>query len=57
METQCCSQCTFSGLDFIEHPCNSCRYDPTTGTMSNFREVRCYEIPSDTPDLSELLES
>ena len=57
LEAQCCSQCTHSVLDFDEHPCNICRYDSTTMTLSHFKKVRCYEIPSDTPDLSELLES
>ena len=41
---QSCHLCTFGHLDFIEHPCNVCEYDETTGENSQFRPVKTYEI-------------
>lgn len=40
-----CPECTFMYLGLDEHPCNKCRYE--NGKMSQFREVKSYEIPSD----------
>jgi CO dehydrogenase/acetyl-CoA synthase alpha subunit len=47
---QSCHLCTYGDCDVSEHPCNICEYDPVTGVNSQFREILCHEIHTNTRD-------